>query len=206
MDLTLRQKQILDFIKRRQQEGETPSLREVTAYFSFRSKTAARDHLRALERKGFLSRKPRTARSLLLISPLRAFRSATVDIPLYGEIPAGLPQERLQEAQGCISVDTKSLGIRATDRTFALQVKGDSMIGKHILEGDYVILEHGLTPRSGDVVAALVDHESTLKTFIVERGKPWLKAENPRYSKIIPASDLVIQGVMLGLVRRSKSW
>ena len=108
----------------------------------------------------------------------------------------------MQEAQGCVSIDVQSLGIKPTPRTFALEVRGDSMIGRHILDGDTVILEHGVTPRMGDVVAALIDNESTLKTYILEKGKPHLRAENPRYPKLIPAQELVIQGVMVALIRK----
>ena len=64
------------------------------------------------------------------------------------------------------------------------------MIGKHIVAGDYAVFEHGVTPKSGDVVAALIDNESTLKTFVTERGKPYLKAENPKYPKLIPATEV----------------
>jgi repressor LexA len=78
------------------------------------------------------------------------------------------------------------------------------MIGKHILDGDLVVLEHGLTPRSGDVVAALIDNESTLKTFVLDRGRPYLRAENPRYPQLIPADELVIQGVMVALIRKRR--
>ena len=78
------------------------------------------------------------------------------------------------------------------------------MIGKHILEGDIVVLEHGVTPRTGDVVAALIDNESTLKTFRLEKNEPYLHAENPRYPKLIPASELVIQGVMVALIRKCR--
>jgi len=68
------------------------------------------------------------------------------------------------------------------------------------------VLEHGRTPRNGDVVAALIDNESTLKTFVQERGRqPYLKAENPKYPKLYPANELVIQGVMVGLIRRIKT-
>jgi hypothetical protein len=63
-------------------------------------------------------------------------------------------------------------------------------------------MEHGMTPRNGDVVAALIDNESTLKTFLTERGKAFLHAENPKYPKMIPASELVIQGVMVALIRK----
>ncbi|MCZ7636235.1 MAG: hypothetical protein M5U12_09490 [Verrucomicrobia bacterium] len=125
------------------------------------------------------------------------------DIPLYGAIPAGFARERQQEAKGCVSLDLATLGFRPTSRTFALEVRGDSMIGRHIVDGDVVILEHGKTPRNGDVVAALVDNESTLKTFVQEHGQaPYLRAENPRYPRLHPVGELVIQGVMVGLVRK----
>jgi len=204
--LTSRQQQVLEFIRTRQQtHAETPSLREIARHFGFRSMTAAVDHVRALRRKGFLEGRLRQARCLRLVSPWQALRRLVVDVPLYGSIPAGLAEDRRQEAKGCLSVDIESLGIRPTARTFALEVRGDSMIGRHILDGDCVILEHGLTPRPGDVVAALIDNESTLKTFCVEKGKPFLRAENPRYPKLIPAQELVVQGVMVALIRRRKA-
>jgi len=78
------------------------------------------------------------------------------------------------------------------------------MIGKNICDGDLVILEHGMTPRQGDVVAALIDNESTLKTFMAEKGQALFAAENPRYPKLIPASELMIQGVMVALIRKRK--
>jgi repressor LexA len=92
--------------------------------------------------------------------------------------------------------------IKPSARTFALEVRGDSMMGKHIVEGDVVVLEHGMTPHDGDVVAALIDNESTLKTYSVEHGKPVLRAENPKYPNLIPASERVIQGVMVALIRK----
>jgi repressor LexA len=205
MTLTKRQQQILDYIRGQQQAtGQTPSLREIASNFGFRSMTAAMDHIRALVRKGVLKHRPGVARSFQIVSPLHALRSPVVDIPIYGSIPAGYAEEQKQQAEGCISVDVETLGIRPTARTFALQVRGDSMIDKHIVAGDYAVFEHGVTPKSGDVVAALIDNESTLKTFVTERGKPFLKAENPRYPKLIPATELVIQGVMVALMRKRK--
>jgi repressor LexA len=201
--LTTRQQEILQFIQTQQQtQGETPSLRNIAEHFGFRSMTAALQHVRALKKKGMLAAPPRQARSLRVVSPWEKWRKPLVDIPIFGAIPAGRPDDRRQEARGCISIDVETLKIKPTTRTFALEVRGDSMIGKHILEGDYVILEHGLTPRSGDVVAALIDNENTLKTFLLERGKPLLRAENPRYPKMIPAEELVIQGVMIALIRK----
>jgi len=201
--LTDRQGQVLDFIREQQEgAGTTPSLREIAAHFGFRSMTAAADHVRALRRKGLLGEGRRRARTLPVTSPLRRWRRRVVDIPVCGAIPAGFAQDRRQEVKGCVSIDMETLGIRPSPRTFALEVRGDSMVGRHIIDGDLVVLEHGKVPRSGDVVAALIDNESTLKTFRVERGKPYLRAENPEYPDLIPASELVIQGVMVALVRK----
>jgi repressor LexA len=163
---------------------------------------AARDHVRALCKKGVLAQQPHRARSLQIRTPLRKLRSRIVDIPRFGSIPAGFADERIQEAEGCISVDIETLGVRPTARTFALQVNGDSMTGKHILPGDFVICEHGMTPNSGDTVAALIDNESTLKTFLRRGRKPYLRAENPKYPELIPAAELVIQGVVVALIRK----
>ena len=103
-----------------------------------------------------------------------------------------------------MAVDVASIGFKPTARTFCLKVVGDSMIGKHICEGDIVILEHGPEPRHGDIVAALIDRKSTLKTFVQKGGKRYLKAENPKYSDLVPSDELVIQGVYKGLIRKAK--
>jgi repressor LexA len=201
--LTKMQARVLELIQTRQQAGEPPpSLREIAAHFGFRSPRAAACHLEALKRKGVLENDPSRARSWRVLSPLVRLRQRVVDIPLFGTIPAGYAADRQQEAEGCVSVDIQTLGIQPTARTFALRVKGDSMIGRHILNNDIVVLEHGRTPRTGDVVAALIDNESTLKTFVMERGKAYLRAENPKYPNLIPAQELVIQGVMVALVRK----
>lgn len=208
--LTPRQQQILDYIYEVQRaEGISPTFREIARHFGFSSLSTVAQHIRLLRKKGALSADSGKKRSLRIAIPsLSENRSpagrTVVDIPIYGSVPAGFPRERFQEARGCVSIDIETLGFKPTQRTFALEVRGDSMIGRHILEGDIVILEHGLVPRPGDVVAALIDNESTLKTFVIENGKPCLKSENPRYPKLIPADELVIQGVMVALIRRTR--
>jgi repressor LexA len=202
-ELTTRQQQVLDFVQAALQKGRpAPTLREIAAHFGFGSSRAAADHLDALKRKGVLEAPAGKARALRLRSPLQRLRKPVVDIPLLGSIPAGFADDRQQDLRGCISVDVQSLGVRPNRQMFALQVRGDSMIGRHIMDGDIVVVEPGRTPRHEDVVAALIDRESTLKTFIVSRGKPYLRAENPRYPKLFPAEELLIQGVMVALVRR----
>jgi repressor LexA len=203
--LTRRQQQILDFIQKWQRtEGATPTFREIADQFGFRSLNSVTEHLRLLRQKGVLATEPGKARSLRVISPLAKLRGRIADIPLFGSIPAGLPQAREQEAEGCVSVDIESIGFKPTRNSFALRVAGDSMIGRHVLAGDVVVLEHGPEPRNGQVVAALIDGESTLKTFVLKGGKPYLRAENPKYPDLIPAQELMIQGVFKALIRKAK--
>jgi repressor LexA len=206
-ELTDRQKQILDFIQRRQDsERLTPTLREIAAHFRFSSPNAALCHVQALLAKGFLKNLAGRARALQVTAPDRPDRPRprVVSIPIYGTIPAGLPQDTTQEDEGCVLIDVEPLGIKPTARTFGLKVHGDSMLGKCIMDNDIAIIEHGVQPRPGDVVAALIDGQVTLKTFILQRGKPFLRAENPRYPNLIPQEELQIQGVMVALVRRRK--
>ena len=202
--LTRKQQQILDFIQKWQRtEGATPTFQEIADQFGFRSLNSVTEHVRLLRNKGVLASEPGKARSLRVVSPLAKLRGRIVDIPLFGTIPAGLPQAREQEPEGCVSVDVESLGFKPTRNSFALRVTGDSMIGRHILAGDVIVLEHGPDPRNGQVVAALIDGESTLKTFVLKGGRPFLRAENPKYPDLIPAQELMIQGVFRALVRKA---
>jgi repressor LexA len=206
-ELTERQRQILDFIRRKQDSDRlTPTLREIAANFRFSSPNAALCHVQALLAKGFLKSLPGRARALQVVDPNAPGRSSprVVSVPIYGSIPAGLPQDTAQEDEGCVLIDVETLGVKPTARTFGLKVRGDSMIGKSIIDGDIAVIEHGVQPRPGDVVAALIDGQVTLKTFLQQRGKPYLRAENPRYPNLIPQEELQIQGVMVALVRRRK--
>lgn len=122
-------------------------------------------------------------------------------IPVLGSISAGraVPGNEVQE--GCITVEMESVRLpKAGTTTFALRVRGHSMINAGIRDGDIVILEYR-EPSSGKIVAALIDGESTLKRYVLHQGRPYLKAENPRFSDLIPAQELVIQGVVVALLR-----
>ncbi len=202
---TKAQRRVLEFIQAEQQAGRpVPTLREIARRFGFAGHPAAAAHLDALKRKGFIQSDAGKSRSLRITSPLARLRERIMDIPLFGSIPAGFAQDKEQDAEGCVSVDVESVGFKPTRNTFALRVTGDSMIGRHILDGDIVVLEHGPEPRNGQVVAALIDRASTLKTFIVKNGKLWLRAENPKYPALNPAEELVIQGVFKALIRKAK--
>jgi len=200
---TSRQQEILDFIREQQDlRGMTPTTVEIMERFGFASPNAVTSHLQALERKGALLREPNKARGLVLADSYRD--RAMVEIPIYGTIPAGLPADERQQPDGCISVDVETLRLPKGARVFALKVRGESMTGAGILSGDVVVLEFR-EPRNGEVVAALIDGETTLKRYVVQRGKPFLKAENPRFPNLIPAQELVIQGVQIALLRVLKS-
>jgi repressor LexA len=204
-ELTATQKRILNFIQEEAQAGRpVPTMREICKRFGYRSPRAATCHIQSIKRKGFITSEPGKARSLRITSPLMKLRSRISDIPLWGSIPAGYAQNREPDVEGCVSVDVESIGFKPTRNTFALRVTGESMIGRHILNGDIVVLEHGAEPRHGEIVAALIDGESTLKTFLRKNGKPYLRAENPKYPNLLPAQELMIQGVFKALIRRAK--
>ncbi|MFP6858060.1 MAG: transcriptional repressor LexA [Roseibacillus sp.] len=199
--LTDRQQELLDFLHQSHHEmGVMPSTREIQAHFGFASQTAAMSHLRALERKGAIKRLAGKARAVVFPETLE--REEILDIPIYGDIAAGMAQDVVPERDGCVSIDVASIGISRSTKAFALKVRGDSMIDAHICDGDTVVLEMR-EPRNGDVVAALIDGETTLKRYIMDRGTPYLQAENEMYPDLIPIRELVIQGVMVSLLRKS---
>ena len=199
--LTHRQKNVLDFIQSEQRgKGITPSTREIQKHFRFASQTSVMQYLAALERKGFLNRHARKARAL--ITPVQKVR--ITDVPIYGQIPAGMSTLSEQIIEGHVSLDARSANVSKNGRIFALRVRGDSMIGAHIVDGDIVILEDRKDVQNGDIVAGLIDGETTLKRYVVEHGRPYLKAENPRYPDLTPARELRIQGIMVSLVRKQE--
>jgi repressor LexA len=198
--LTARQEEVLDFIRKQQQKtGYPPSSREIQSFFGFQSQTAAMNHLRALEKKGVIRRTPGKARSS--VDPSLRFPRGFKPIPLVGQIAAGMPVDSAELGETNLGVDLAAFGIRNSAEVFALKVRGESMSGAQIVDGDTVILQKRL-PRSGDIVAALIDGEATLKRYLVENGQPFLKAENSAYPNLLPAAELTIQGVMIGLLRR----
>ena len=200
--LTPPQQKTLNFLKEEALAGRpAPTHREIAKHFGFRSHHAAACIIQALKKKGFVESQRGKARSLTI----RLLDSISgLNIPLLGSIPAGVADDREQGSDGCVSVDVVTIGLKPTRNTFALRVVGDSMVGVHICHGDIVILEHGPEPRHGQIVAALIDHKSTLKTFVLKNGKPFLRAENPKYRDLIPFEELMIQGVFRALIRKPR--
>ena len=200
-ELTDIQRRVFEFVREKLVSRlPAPTAREIASEFGWASNRAAANHLEAIIRKGWLLAEPGKARSLRLARAL----PEVVEIPLLGAISAGLGDEERQVDGECISVAVESIGFTPTRNTFALRVAGDSMIGKHICDGDIAVCEHGPEPRNGQVVAALIDRKNTLKTFVVKGRKLFLKAENPKYPDLIPSEELVIQGVVRAVIRRFK--
>jgi len=205
MALTRRQKQVLDhlvhFIDR---HGYSPSFEEIADGLKLTSLATVHKHLQTLEKKGFIRRGYNRSRSIEVTQLPRPVKEQVarhaVDLPLMGRIAAGQPVEAIENPE------TLSLGdfVRGGN-VFVLEVKGDSMVDDHILEGDYIIVEQTENANNRDIVVALVGGEdATLKRFFREaNGKVRLQPANSQMEPIVlPAKDVKIQGRVIGILRR----
>lgn len=162
------------------------------------SPKAATDVLDVLKRKGLVASDCSSSRKY------RITELAT-GLPILGDIPAGFPIDSQEVQDSYFSLNPTSFGIIDRSTAFFLRVKGDSMIGRKIFDGDLVLVERSRQPRHQDIVVALIDNESTLKTLIHENGNFCLRSENPVYPDLLPIQELQIQGVALGVIRHLKS-
>ena len=201
--LTSQQSRILDYIRREvSARGNSPTYREIAAEFGFRSPRAAVDHVEALARKGYLRLHRRRSRGIEILVRSADAGEDTITVPFLGRIAAGRPTDAAEEEAEPIRVDKTVLGTASKGRLFALRVEGDSMIGRGICGGDIAVAEADAEPRIGDVVVALIDHESTLKSLAQGADGVFLKAENPHYPDLLPVSQMIIQGVVRTLIRK----
>lgn len=201
MHLTERQREILDYIVAfRQENGCSPSIPELQREFGIRSPNGVAGHLHALAAKGVIRRADRGSRQIELVdevAPPKAF-----SLPVFGQIPAGPPQEMQAMSDGAAALDETALGFKPTEGCFVLKVRGESMRDAGILSGDMVVIQPTPSPRAGQIVAALIDGESTLKRLVRIKGRWFLKAENPEFPELHPRADLVIQGVVRTVIRK----
>jgi len=180
--ITDRQKEILDFIQQYiKKNNYPPTVREVARAFSISVK-GAYDHIKALERKGYLRTSTKRSRAIELLSP-KDESTAIIEIPLLGEIAAGKPIFADENFERTISIPSEFLARRVPH--FALRVKGDSMIGAGIYSGDIAIIEQAEIAKNGDIIVALIDENVTLKRFFIESNRYRLQAENPQYPPIL---------------------
>lgn len=202
--LTERQKAIFDFILEfRRTQGCSPSIPEIQKAFFIRSPNGVVGHLLSLETKGFIRRAKRGSRQIDVVGSETAPPSSLYNLPVFGQVPAGAPESiSAAAAESCVTLDEAALGFQPKLGSFALKVRGDSMKDAGILEGDIVVVQPTPDPRTGQIVVALIDGESTLKRLVRVKGRWFLKAENPAYPELHPRSDLVIQGVVRTVVRK----
>ena len=197
--LTKRQKEILDFISNFIDEnGYAPSFREIAYYFELSSVSTVAEYINILEEKGYLTKEAMEARSIQLTP---AFTSGidTFEIPLSGVIDAGKPIEAVRTNE-TIDIPKDMMG----RKTFALRVRGESMVEDGILDGDYVIIEQSNLPRNGEIVVALIDNENaTLKRFYNETNNIRLQPANSSMRPMRFAKKRVtIQGKVKGIIRK----
>jgi repressor LexA len=207
MALTKRQKQVLDFIANFVDEnGYCPSYEEIARGLDLASLATVHKHISVLEAKSYLKRGFNQSRSLELtpkyVQEQRRTKPATLEVPLLGRIAAGLPVEAVEQHDSLNFADFAN-----ASGAFALEVRGDSMIGDHICDGDYILLERVTEARDGDIVVALVaGSETTLKRFYRESADTVrLQPANPVLKPIlVPARDVQIQGRLLAVLRKYK--
>ena len=197
--LTRRQKEILDFIRNFIDEnGYAPSYREIAYYFELSSTGTISEYVSILEEKGYLSKEAMDARSIQL-TPAFASGIESFEIPLSGMIDAGRPIEAIRTNE-TIDIPRDMMG----KKTFALRVRGESMIEDGILDGDYVIIEQTSSPRNGEIVVALVDNaNATLKRFYDEKNQIRLQPANSAMKPMRFAKKrITIQGKVRGVIRK----
>ena len=204
MTLTDRQREIYDYIVAfRNENGCSPSIPEIQRHFGIRSPNGVAGHLRALETKGIIRRAERGSRQIDLVMDESETSPVMHRLPMYGQIPAGVPQElQVSEAEGSALFDEAILGFKPKEGCFLLKVRGDSMQDAGILNGDMVVIEPEHTPKAGQIVAALIDGESTLKRLVFVHGEWFLRAENASFRELHPRAELVIQGAVRMVVRQ----
>ncbi len=206
-EMTARQREVLGFIRGfTERHGAPPTVREIGERFGFTAR-AAFDHLRALERKGMLQRRvtdKRVSRTLVLTQRSGAGRRSNVrEVPVLGRIAAGSPIYADQNLEGTIPLSADWVDRKGAD-VFALRVRGESMIEAHIMDGDLVLVRAQTGAQPGDIVAALVDDEATVKRFTRDGERVVLKPEHPTMKPIIVEpgrADFRILGKVMGLVR-----
>ena len=198
--LTERQRDVLDFISRRiAADGVAPTLQEIADAFRFRSTASAQKHVAHLERKGFLRREKHQKRGLFL-PDIAPNAGSAVELPLFGVVAAGAPIESIP---GDEQVFVPGDCLRAGDH-YVLRVRGDSMIGDGVHDGDLVVVQRSQSATDGEMVVALVGDEVTLKRIYRESASTIrLQPANPAMPTMIaPAADVQVQGVVVGLLRR----
>lgn len=205
-DLSKKQKEILDFIKKEQSlRGYPPSVREICAAVSLKSTSTVHGHLERLEKKGYIRRDPTKPRAIEILyrgdeyTDEVSLGKETVSIPVVGKITAGMPILAQENIEDSFPVPAE-FAPRGT--SYMLKVKGDSMINAGIHDGDYIMVVQQNTASDGEIVVALIGEEVTLKRFFKEKDCIRLQPENENMEPIY-AKEVSVMGKVVGLFRTS---
>ncbi|HTV20479.1 MAG TPA: transcriptional repressor LexA [Polyangiaceae bacterium] len=210
--LTKRQAQTLDFIRQSIEErGYPPTLREIGESMGIRSTNGVNDHLRALERKGYLSREDMKSRALRLVSREQNGSEAPpgsddnlLDVQILGRVAAGLPLLADENVIDTVRIDR--MLVRGGRDVFGLRVQGDSMINAGILNGDYIFVRKQSSAEPGEIVVALIGDEATVKYYHPEKDYVRFQPANDQMAPIlVRATDFrstMLLGVVVGVYRR----
>jgi repressor LexA len=199
VDLTKRQKEIFDYIKRYvRKHGYPPTVREIGKALGLHSPSTVHAHLAKLEASGLLRRDPSKPRAIeLMVDKVK--RAINPGTPLVGNVAAGAPILAEENIEDYLQVPSVIGG--EDDDDYVLRVRGDSMIGAGILEGDYVVVRPAQTAANGEIVVALIEDEATVKRYFKERNGIRLQAENPDYEPI-RSKDAKVLGKVVGVFRK----
>lgn len=200
MALTKRQREILDYLTRYIDEhGYAPSFEEIAETMGYGSLATVHEHLSNLERKGVIRRSFNESRSIEVLSKARA--AGVTEIPLLGAVAAGIPIEAVEQHETLALPEDM---LPPTGQSYALKVRGDSMIDEQIRDGDFIVVHSRSTARNGETVVALVHGtHATVKKLYREKGRVRLQPANPAVDPIIvDEADVVVQGVVIGVVRK----
>ncbi|MDR2177483.1 MAG: transcriptional repressor LexA [Treponema sp.] len=196
-ELTARQKEVLNFIDSfKQEHSYSPTIREIADYFEMSVK-GAHDHVIALKKKGSLRLQNRCSRTMEVVGVHARGRS--VEIPLLGTVAAGVPILAEENREGTILVHESTL--KKNRRYFALHVRGDSMTGAGIMDGDLAVIETANVARNGEIAVVVINDAVTLKRFFKESRRVRLQAENPAYPPIY-GQNVRILGRLAQIIRR----
>jgi len=195
--ITKRQQEVLDYIKYYISGHKfPPTIREISENFSISVK-GAYDHVKALEKKGFIQLNNHRSRTIEVLGADGEDGPGVVEVPLLGNVAAGRPLFAEENYEGSVRLPQEYLRGK---QCFALHVKGDSMQGAGIMDGDVGVFSHQQTADNGDIVVAMVDDAVTLKRFYREKNRIKLKAENPDYPSIF-SQNVRILGKLAHLIR-----
>lgn len=204
-DLTSRQREILNMIGGHIEEfGYPPTVREIGEACGLKSPRSVSQHLTALEKKGYIRRKRDKSRAIEVIRREREDprKKSLISLPLVGTIPAGMPALASEEWETVYSIDETLFGDR---EAFILRARGDSMTGAHIMNGDLLVIEPVKTARDGEIVAALIGDDATVKRLVQSGGDIFLEPEHEGIEpiRLDPKDESVrIVGRVIGLIRR----